>query len=71
MEEMRETIMAAADPVSEQGVSEQSKIEDGKRLKRFEILAIPTMIYAVLFTFCMYDNPAGILQIFLAFSTIV
>lgn len=71
MEEMRETIMPAPDPVSEQGVSEQSKIEDGKRLKRFEILAIPTVIYAVFFTFCMYDNPAGILQIFLAFSTIV
>ena len=49
MEEMRETIMPAADPVSEQGASEQSKIEDGKRLKRFEIMAIPTVIYAVLF----------------------
>ncbi|MBQ2532394.1 MAG: hypothetical protein II545_02000, partial [Lachnospiraceae bacterium] len=52
-------------------VTAQMEAEEKRRADRFGVLILPTVVYAVAFTFCIYDNFGGILQAVLALATVI
>lgn len=44
--------------------------KSAERSRMFGILALPALIYAAVYTFCLYDNPAGITMPFFVAATV-
>lgn len=71
MEELKPMTPPMVTPMTAEMVTAQMEAEEKRRADRFGVLILPTVVYAVAFTFCIYDNFGGILQAVLALATVI